>query len=383
MRITICLFLITLVTACQSSTAVTPPPTQTLDRVVAIVATRVPTANPLPSRTPTLPPTNTLVPTDTLMPSDTPSSTLFPTNTFFPTNTQLPSATLSPTFPPTAPPINSPTPGADTDANGTPLPSWTPPPRDSSVEIADHYHFHRPISQEGINYADRTYPYGGTSGGKLQVHHGVDLVNPSGTPILAAGDGVVYYAGDDFTTVFGATPNYYGNLVVIQHNFLTPEGQPVFTLYGHMQSVNVQTGQSVTTGQIIGFVGATGIAMGPHLHFEVRIGNPQDFNATRNPDLWIYPYQGYGTLAGRVTDANGNLLYQATIQVRSTIRRYTFSYPDDTVHGDDTFHENYTLGDLPANYYEVSVNDGQRVRFQKMIYVYPNRTTWLDIQLNN
>ena len=64
---------------------------------------------------------------------------------------------------------------------------------------------------------------------------------------------------------------------------------------------------------------------------------------------------------------------------------YTHSngqYVDVLVHLDDTFHENFTLGDLPANYYEVSVNDGQRVRFQKMIYIYPNRTTWLDIQLN-
>ena len=183
----------------------------------------------------------------------------------------------------------------------------------------------------------------------------------------------------------GLAPNYYGNLVVIQHNFNSPEGQPVFTLYGHMQSTNVQTGQAVQTGQVIGFVGSTGVAIGPHLHFEVRIGDPHNFNATRNPDLWIFPFQRYGTLAGRVTDASGNLLYQATVQMRavnSQNRHYSFTYPDNTVTGDDTFHENFTLGDLFANYYEVSVNDGQRVRFQKIIYVYPNRTTWINIVLN-
>jgi murein DD-endopeptidase MepM/ murein hydrolase activator NlpD len=283
------------------------------------------------------------------------------------------------------PPINSPTPGTNVDVNGTPLPTWTPPPADPSVQIADHYHFQRPIGADGTNYLDRTYPYGGTQGNTRQVHHGVDLENPSGTPILAAGDGVVFYAGSDAESVFGPAPNYYGNLVVIQHNFNSPEGQSVFTLYGHMQSTNVQTGQAVQTGQVIGFVGSTGVAIGPHLHFEVRIGDPHNFNATRNPDLWIYPFQRNGTLAGRVTDASGNLLYQATVQVRAVNSRnvhYSFTYPDNTVTGDDTFHENFTLGDLFSTYYEVSVNDGQRVRFQKIIFVYPNRTTWINIVLN-
>jgi len=286
---------------------------------------------------------------------------------------------------PTQPPISAPTAGTNVDVNGTPLPTWTPPPADPSSQIADHYHFQRPISADGINYLDRTYPYGGTQGNTRQVHHGVDLVNPSGTPILAAGDGVVFYAGSDADTMFGPTTNYYGNLVVIQHNFNSPEGKPVFTLYGHMETTNVESGQAVKTGQVIGFVGSTGVAIGPHLHFEVRLGDPHDFNSTRNPDLWIFPFPRFGTLAGRVTDANGTLLFQATVQVRAVTsqnRHYSFTYPDNTVTGDDTFHENFTLGDLAANYYEVSVNDGQRVRFQKIIYVYPNRTTWINIVLN-
>ncbi len=291
-----------------------------------------------------------------------------------------------PTNPPTVASFPTPTPGPDTNASGTPQPTWTPPPRDPAVEIADHYHFKRPISDQNVNYGDRTYPYGGTSGGALQVHHGLDFVNPTGTLIMAAGDGTVFYAGDDMTTQFGLTTNYYGNLVVIQHDFLSPEGAPVFTLYGHMKEVRVQTGQRVKAGDVIGVVGSTGVAFGPHLHFEVRIGDPHDFNDTRNPDLWIYPYRNYGTLAGRITDANGNLLYQATIQLRSpdyAVPRYAFSYADNSVHGDDSFNENYTRGDLPAGYYEITVGEGGRVRFRKMIYVYPNRTTWLNIQLDN
>lgn len=377
-----CLLLALAVTACQPTP--TPPTRQpgALKKPVAQAATTVPTANPLPSRTPTLPVTNTPEPSATIAPSATLAPTSTPTVNLFVTNTPPPTNTATATSLPTQPSFNSPTPGPAVDASGTPLPTWTPPPPDPSVQVADHYHFRRPISPDGTNYADRTYPYGGTSGGALQVHHGVDMQNPVGTPIHAAGDGVVFYAGDDLTQQFGLSLNYYGNLVVIQHNFLSPEGQPVFTLYGHMSEVSVQAGQAIHTGDVIGKVGASGVAFGPHLHFEVRIGDPYNFGATRNPDLWIFPYQGFGTLAGRVTDANGNILYDATVQIRSTIRRYAFTYADNSVNGDDTFRENFTYGDLPANYYEVSVNDGQRVRFQKLIYVYPGRTTWIDIILN-
>jgi len=229
--------------------------------ILALVAVNV--YQPAQADNPTPPPTPT-------------TEILFITNTPYLT-TPLPTATLAITARPTQPSFPTPTPGASVDANGTPLPTWTPPPLDPAVEIADHYHFRRPISSDNVNYADRTYPYGGTSGGKLQVHHGVDFENPTGTLILAAGDGVVFYAGDDLTTVFGASPNYYGNLVVIQHNFNSPEGQPVFTLYGHMKETRVQTGQAVKTGDVIGIVGSTGIAQGPHLHFEVRIGDPHNF----------------------------------------------------------------------------------------------------------
>jgi murein DD-endopeptidase MepM/ murein hydrolase activator NlpD len=328
--------------------------------------TSVPTANPLPTRTPTLPPTATWTP------SNTPTPTLTPT------------ATLTSTITPTSPPIASATPTnpAD-DPNNTPLPTWTPPPADPAVQVADHYMLRRPIGEGGTNWVDRVYPYGGTNGGRLQVHHGVEFVNPRGTPVLAAADGVVLHAGDDLTTLYGPQPDYYGILVVLQHNFQSPDGMPVYTIYGHLDRVTVQPGQSVGQGEQIGVVGGTGVAIGPHLHFEVRVGNPNDFGATRNPELWIRPFQTFGTLAGRVTDADGNMLYDVTLRVQSTdISRYAFSYADTSVNPDTQFGENFTLGDLPANYYEVTVSDNGRLRFQKMVYVYPNRTTWIDVQLN-
>jgi len=339
--------------------------------------TAVPTLNLLPSRT------FTTAPTETLAASETPfrptrTLTPFPTNTRRPTQTPRPTETVPPTL------IASPSPtNPAEDPNNTPPPTWTPPPDDPATHIDDHYHLYRPIGDGGTNYADRTYAYGGTSGGQYQVHHGIDLQNPGGTPILSAGSGTVFYAGDDLTTMFGPTNAYYGNLVVIEHNFRAPDGQPVYSLYGHMERIDVQMGQAVEPGVQLGVVGGTGVAFGPHLHFEVRVGDAYSFAATRNPDLWIFPYRGFGTLAGRVTDASGTPLYSVTIQIRSIrVTRYAFSYADNSVNGDTVFGENFAMGDIPAGYYEIGVNDNGRVRFRQFIYIYADRTTWLDVQLN-
>jgi murein DD-endopeptidase MepM/ murein hydrolase activator NlpD len=365
------LYLILLLAACQPS-AVTPFAATLPGNAggVGQVATAVPTANPLASRTPTLPPTATYTPSMTPTLTPTPTITLTPSITFTPSPsfTPVPIASATPTDP-------------ANDPNNTPVPTWTPPPADPSAQIADHYHFSRPIGEGGVTYVARTYPYGSTAGG-LQIHLGVDLENPSGTPVLAAADGVVFYAGSDSATQFGPQTNYYGNLVVIQHAFTAPDGQPVFSLYGHMQRVDIHIGAAVKKGDQLGIVGATGVAFGPHLHFEVRVGDAYSFHSTRNPELWIFPYHGYGTLTGRVTDANGTPLYNAPLQVKSRdITRYPFTYANDTVNPDPVFGENFVLGDLPANYYEVTVTDNGRLRFQKLIYVYANRSTWIDVRL--
>jgi murein DD-endopeptidase MepM/ murein hydrolase activator NlpD len=364
---------------------------------LASARTRVPTADLLPSTTPsrvpdttsTRPPTRTHTATPT--PTATPTLTSTPTHTPTPsltdlilvTNTPRASATSTVTATSTASatatatvvllPSFTPTPGG---------PTWTPPPADPASQIADHYYLSRPVADGLANWVARTYPYGSTSGGRLQVHHGVDIVNPTGTEVLAAAAGTVIYAGDDLSVLFGPINNYYGNLVVIQHPFTDADGSPVFTLYGHLANVFVQTGQTVNEGDSIGEIGGTGVALGPHLHFEVRVGDAYSFDATRNPDLWIRPYFEYGTLVGRIVDMTGALLYDATIMVDDgETLRYAFSYADTSVNGDTVFGENYTLGDLPKGYYTVTVSENGRIRFREVIYVYPNRSTWLTIQL--
>lgn len=95
--------------------------------------------------------------------------------------------------------------------------------------------------------------------GRMRAHRGVDYAAPTGTPIRAAGDGKV---------VFRGWQGGYGNVVILEH------GGRYTTLYGHMSrfASDVRVGGRVSQGQTIGFVGMTGLATGPHLHYEFRVG---------------------------------------------------------------------------------------------------------------
>ncbi len=97
--------------------------------------------------------------------------------------------------------------------------------------------------------------------GRMRAHKGVDYAARTGTPIMAAGDGRIELAG---------WKNGYGKTVIINH------GQGRSTLYGHMSALGrFKRGQSVSQGAIIGRVGSTGLATGPHLHYEFRINGKQ------------------------------------------------------------------------------------------------------------
>jgi murein DD-endopeptidase MepM/ murein hydrolase activator NlpD len=91
----------------------------------------------------------------------------------------------------------------------------------------------------------------------IRAHQGVDYAAPVGTPIRAAGDGKVLFRG-----VQGG----YGNVIILQH------GGNISTLYGHMSKfANVRVGGRVAQGEVIGYVGQSGLATGPHLHYEYRV----------------------------------------------------------------------------------------------------------------
>ncbi|MFW5691660.1 MAG: peptidoglycan DD-metalloendopeptidase family protein [Chloroflexota bacterium] len=350
--------LINLLAACDSDAPAVQAISATLPgESVVLLATDPATAAP-PSRTPTA--TLTLTITPSVMPS--------PTVTASPTVTPSPSVTSSPTV--TASPTLSPTP------TSTP----TPEP------FTDHYSLHRPVPDGAASVViDRVYPYGGTQRGAFQVHSGVEFFNPRFSPAIAAAAGTVYYAGSDRERIFGPSANYYGNVIVIDHGVRMPEGDTLYTLYGHLEDIDVMTGQRVERGQQIGRVGSTGIAIGSHLHFEVRIGDPDDFYSTRNPDLYLLPMPDTAMLVGRVTDPDGNLIPEVPVQLRraGTNGRAiyeTYSYGADVPNSSIVWGENFARGDIRPGDYEVYVStlNGQTV-FRETVTLDPANATFLEI----
>ncbi|MFI5282161.1 MAG: murein hydrolase activator EnvC family protein [Candidatus Dormibacterales bacterium] len=93
--------------------------------------------------------------------------------------------------------------------------------------------------------------------GYPHFHTGIDLVEPFGSPVYAADDGVI--------ALVGSTTSGYGNYVVIAHS------GGMDTLYGHLSAALVKVGETVVQGQPVGMEGSTGNSTGPHLHFELRI----------------------------------------------------------------------------------------------------------------
>ena len=98
---------------------------------------------------------------------------------------------------------------------------------------------------------------GNPTGWGSDFHRGLDIAAGSGTPTVAASDGVVIHAGYQGS---------YGNLIKIRHDNGTE------TRYAHLSGYNVSTGQRVSRGDTIGFIGSTGNSTGPHLHFEILFG---------------------------------------------------------------------------------------------------------------
>ncbi len=267
------------------------------------------------------------------------------------------------------------------------------------VRAAEHFWLERPIPPDYVNDArtrastgvERTYPYGSTQGGLREPHHGVEFVNRSGTLVVAAAPGTVIAARNDAVIAYGPALDFYGNLVVVrldnQHQY---HGQPVYTLYGHLQEVLVKEGQQVTTGDELGTVGFTGIAIGPHLHFEVRVGE-NDYLSTRNPELWLKPHtynnQPWGVIAGRVVDTAGNLVSGLTVVVRpvaidyDVLRNHYFTtYEQETLNGDDRLQENFAIGDLPLGTYTVSVNTTKP--YQQTVTVEAGHIAWVTFVVN-
>lgn len=135
----------------------------------------------------------------------------------------------------------------------TPRPAYAPPSDSSSGPVT---HSGDPMAAGFIAPVSGTIiqGFGATGGG--QRNDGINIAAAEGTPIHAAADGVVTYAGDELKA--------YGNLILIKH------GNDYVTAYAHANSIGVARGQRVARGDVIGTVGDTGDVNRPQLHFEIR-----------------------------------------------------------------------------------------------------------------
>lgn len=289
------------------------------------------------------------------------------------------------TWQPLPPPTPTPAPPAPA-VNAVPGPLW--PTFQPQTEL-DHLWVGNPLPPEANRFYSLSYAFGSTAGGRYRVHHGLDISNPTGTPVLAAVSGEVVHAGPDMPTILGPYSNFYGNAVVIRldQRLPTPEGEKdVYVLYGHLSAVYAQMGQRVAPQDVVGAIGMTGIAIGPHLHVEVRVGE-NSYAAAVNPLLWMVPVQGTGVVAVRVVDAQG----RAWPGVRVGLIRYengqgrwyrtieTYLLEGEPLRPDPVWGENSALSHVPPGvYYVTATINGEKVGQE--IRVEPGRTTFVELR---
>jgi murein DD-endopeptidase MepM/ murein hydrolase activator NlpD len=244
----------------------------------------------------------------------------------------------------------------------------------------------RPIARTNNPYIDQTYRYGSTMGGFFQQHQGVEFNNPDGTPVMATLGGSVVYAGP---AEAGA------RTVAIRHDTtVTASGQRfrLYSIYMHNSSLAVKVGDRVRTGQVISRVGNTGRATNDHLHLELAASPTDSIGAivdslqrfppyTVNPELWLEPLPGTGTVAGQVLDAAGAPVPQARIYglaKRDPIET-PFSFVEtygDKAHGHPLYREHFALTDVPAGSYTVGTEIGGKKVFRKLV-VEAGKLTWV------
>ena len=283
-------------------------------------------------------------------------------------------------IPPTATPTLTPNP----TATSTIIPTETPIPCDAyeSFCVEDgHFLLARPIDAEKNNKIEIAYRYGSTLNGKRDPHHGVEFINEFGTPILAVAEGRVIYADKDKPAIYTPWERFYGNLVVIEHN-LSGLDAPLYTLYAHLSTINVEKGEIVQKGQPVGNVGMSGGAVGSHLHFEVRMG--ESYTETRNPELWLMPLEeNHGAIVVQIADERGKLIRVPLIvekvggaedalkRVASLEAYAPEKYP---VGGEDKWQETHAIAGIPSGKYRLSFSFAGQY-WERFIEVYTNKVS--------
>jgi murein DD-endopeptidase MepM/ murein hydrolase activator NlpD len=281
-------------------------------------------------------------------------------------------------------PDADPSPLRFTFPNSAPAPKslWRPAlyPVPWALGPFDHFYFARPIAADKPNWPEPDYRYGGIFFSSDIVHTGIDIPAPRNTPVLAAASGRVVWAGWGLYYGTNNPKDPYGQAVTIRHDFGF-QGQRLYTVYAHMDRVNVVTGQIVQLGDVLGWVGTTGLTTGPHLHFEVRTDRNSYFT-TLNPELWLAPPVGWGVLVGQLHNTNGSILTEQDVVVRNieSGQKWTVrSYGKTAINSDPYFKENLVLSDLPAGNYEIII-DYLEKRYTQVIEIHPGAISYFSFR---
>lgn len=273
----------------------------------------------------------------------------------------------------------------------TPLPekvsnpstAWRPPLYAAPLALGpyDHFYFTRPLSADTVNWPLSSYRYGDTNFDRNKPHTGVDIVVDEDTPVMAAGDGTVIWS--EYGLFMGGKDRNdpYGLSVAIQHDF-GYYGEPLISVYAHLNTSYVVKGQHVARGEIIALSGNTGLSTAPHLHFEIRKGENQFYNSF-NPELWTTPPQGWGLLVGELKTTLGAPLYEQKVHLMNEETgetRWAKSYGSyRLINRDPYYQENIIFGDLPAGKYLITIPYvGQTFRAE--VNVYPGGISYFSFQ---
>jgi murein DD-endopeptidase MepM/ murein hydrolase activator NlpD len=332
-----------------------------------------------------------------LVPTATPIAT--PTNPPEQPQSDLPQVRIIPAVGIKLPPTR--TPSADDPGFQGPTPTPTPEPLpidpgrlwSSFTPLPapenDHFWVGRPFLPSAPNQvAAPSYQFGSTAGDRYRPHHGMDMSNPMGTPVLAATEGEVVHAGMDDPALLGPYNNFYGNTVVIRldRKLTVGDGQlDVYVLYGHLSQVFATVGQRVGPQDVVGAVGMTGIAIGPHLHVEMRLG-ANTYRHSVNPYLWVQPLGDTGAVAVRLLTADGRTWPGARLTLarfeggRATWARLIETYLDtENIGPDPAWGENGAMDGVPPGYYVIVGNvNGESIRTE--LTVNAGQTTFVEIR---
>ena len=236
--------------------------------------------------------------------------------------------------------------------------------------------------------ASPSYQFGSTAGNRYRAHHGIDISNRLGTSVRAAAAGTVVHAGWDDPEILGPYGGFYGNTVVIRLDRRLPVAGgelDVFLLLGHLNEVLVEQGQHVEPSDPVARVGMTGIAIGPHLHVEIRLGaNTYAHNV--NPYLWVQPTGNNGAVAVRILSADGRTWPAARVTLarfqggRAVWARQIETYMDiENIGPDPSWGENGAMGSVPpGTYYLVGRVNGEELRSE--LIVKPGETTFVELR---